>query len=70
MMCLRTAALSIMDGKLIRDVCNNVIVPDWNDLVKKKHSITRQTFHDWCLAGKPNVRFDCWRIYSLLKSHK
>ena len=39
MMCLRTAALSIMNCKRVSDVRNNVIVSGWNDLVKKKHSI-------------------------------
>ena len=53
MMCLRTAALSIIDGKRKSDVRNNVIVPGWNDLVKEKHSIARQAFHDWYRAAKP-----------------
>ena len=52
MICLRTAALSIMDDKQISDLRNNVIVPGWNDLMKEKHSIARQAFHDWYLAGK------------------
>ena len=53
MMCLRTAAFRIMNSNRISDVRNNVIVPGWNDIEKEKHSIARQAFHDWYLAGKP-----------------
>ena len=66
MMSLRTAALSIMDGKRISDVHNNLIVPGWNDLVNEKHSIAKQAFRNWYLVGRPKY---CPMFYDMRRSH-
>ena len=56
MMCLRTTALSIMDGKRLSDVCNNIIVPGWNDLVKKSTQLLdRLTMIGILLANRSMV---------------
>jgi len=59
MQCIVSSCASCIPCKYDIGDCNYE-VPGWNDMVEDKHSLAREAFLEWVVAGIPWHGLDFW----------